>query len=93
MELAEIDIPQGSFILLGGQADGEFGFSLCGTFTTLEEAQAKKDEWVNKAPFYASQYADDSKPLNREILCDHQKCLEYLGMTFDIYNDQKQRVG
>lgn len=93
MQLDEIDIPKGKFILLGGGATGELGFSLCGTYATLEEAKFEKDVWVAKAPFYASRHADDEKPLSQEILSDPQKCLEYLGMAFDIYDDQKQRVG
>ena len=42
MELDEIDIPPGKFILLGGGIGGKFGFSLCGTFSTLEQALPKQ---------------------------------------------------
>lgn len=94
MQLDQIDIPAGKFILLGGGVSGEYGFSLCGTFDTIEEARAKKDEWVSQAPFHASQFAGAAgKEISPEILYDSDECLKYLGMTFDIYNDKKERVG
>ncbi|OGM96585.1 MAG: hypothetical protein A3B86_00720 [Candidatus Yanofskybacteria bacterium RIFCSPHIGHO2_02_FULL_38_22b] len=92
--LNEIEIPIGKFILLGGGVGGELGFSLCGTFSTVEEAQREKDKWLGRAPFYASNHANaKGENLSSDIICDPDRCLEYLGMTFDIYNDKKERVG
>ena len=92
MEIGEIEIPKGKFALLGGSKDG-YGFSHCGTFDTLEEAKAERSWYVSVAPSRATMHARAiGENLDHRTLIDPESCLRYLGISFVIYNDQKQVV-
>jgi len=92
MEIGEIDIPKGKFALLGGSESGA-RFSHCGTFDTLEEAKVKRTWWTSIAPSRAAMHARaKGENLDHRTLIDPEACLRYLGMSFIIYDDNKQVV-